>query len=261
MPETVNARVTVSTMPPIPFAQVLENLLDYPYGCAEQTTTRGYAALLLDAETARQLGIAGLTPEVRQRRLEATFSRLASMQTSSGHFSFWGGDTEAYPILTPYISEFLLDARDAGFAVPEPVLQKALERLNEDLLTGSAPFHGYANREHLRFAYQAQAGYVLARVNRAPLGTLRAMYDNERNKAMTPLALLHLGMALDLQGDKARGRKAIAEAFAKKDRAPDVSGRLRLIGARRSADGDAGEAIQARRCRSSMRACWPCRVT
>ncbi|MBP8098719.1 MAG: alpha-2-macroglobulin family protein, partial [Arenimonas sp.] len=103
MPDTVRARVTVSTMPPIPFAQVLENLLEYPYGCAEQTTTRGYAALLLDAGTARQLGIAGLTPEIRQRRLEATFSRLASMQTSSGHFSFWGGDTEAYPILTPYI--------------------------------------------------------------------------------------------------------------------------------------------------------------
>jgi uncharacterized protein YfaS (alpha-2-macroglobulin family) len=70
MPDTVNARVTVSTMPPIPFAQVLENLLEYPYGCAEQTTTRGYAALLLDAETARQLGIAGLTPEVRQTAVD-----------------------------------------------------------------------------------------------------------------------------------------------------------------------------------------------
>ena len=33
------------------------------------------------------------------------------------------------------------------------------------------------------FAYQAHAGYVLARVNRAPLGTLRALYDNERSKA------------------------------------------------------------------------------
>ena len=224
MPDTVNARVTVSSMPPIPFAQVLENLLEYPYGCAEQTTTRGYAALLLDAETAKRLGIVGLSADARRRRLEATFSRLASVQTSSGHFSFWGGDTEAYPILTPYIAEFLLDARDEGFAIPESVLQKVLERLNEDLLTGSAPFYGYEYREHLRFAYQAQAGYVLARVNRAPLGTLRAMYDNERSKAITPLALLHLGIALNLQGDKARGRKAVAEAFAKKDERPSYLG-------------------------------------
>jgi len=65
---------------------------------------------------------------------------------------------------------------------------------------------------------------VLARVNRAPLGTLRAMYDNERGKAITPLALLHLGIALNLQGDKARGRKAIALAFTKKDERPEYMG-------------------------------------
>ncbi|MFT3805524.1 alpha-2-macroglobulin family protein [Arenimonas sp.] len=217
LPGSVNARVTLSSMPPIPFGQVLDELLKYPYGCAEQTTTRGYAALLLDADTARRMGFAGLTPDERRKRLEGAFTRLSSMQTSSGHFSFWGGDSEAYPVLTPYIAEFLLESREAGFAVPESMLQKALERLNEDLLTGSAPFYGYSNRDHLRFAYQAQAGYVLARLNRAPLGTLRALYDNERSKAKTPLALMYLGLALNLQGDQARGKKAIAEAFAKKD--------------------------------------------
>ena len=217
LPGSVNARVTLSSMPPIPFGQALDDLLGYPYGCAEQTTTRGYAALLLDADTARRMGFTGLTPDERRKRLEGAFTRLSSMQTSSGHFSFWGGDSEAYPVLTPYISEFLLESREAGFAVPESTLQKAVERLNEDLLTGSAPFYGYGNRDHLRFAYQAQAGYVLARLNRAPLGTLRALYDNERSKAKTPLALLYLGLALNLQGDQARGKKAIAEAFAKKD--------------------------------------------
>lgn len=217
LPGSVNARVTLSSMPPIPFGQALDELLMYPYGCAEQTTTRGYAALLLDADTARRMGFTGLTADERRKRLEGAFSRLSSMQTSSGHFSFWGGDSEAYPVLTPYIAEFLLESREAGFAVPESTLQKALERLNEDLLAGSAPFYGYNNRDHLRFAYQAQAGYVLARLNRAPLGTLRALYDNDRAKAKTPLALMYLGLALNLQGDQARGKKAVAEAFVKKD--------------------------------------------
>ncbi len=217
LPGSVTARVTLSATPPIPFSQLLDELLKYPYGCAEQTTTRGYAALLLDADTAKRMGFAGLDADERRQRLEGAFSRLASFQTGSGHFSFWGGDSEAYPILTPYIGEFLLEARDAGFAVPESTLQKALERMNEDLLTGSPPFYGYDNRDHLRFAYQAHAGYVLARLNRAPLGTLRSLHDNERAKAKTPLALLHLGLALSLQGDHGRGKKAIAEAFAKKD--------------------------------------------
>ena len=220
LPATVVARVSLSNVPPIPFAQALDDLLAYPYSCAEQTTTRGYAALLLDADTARRLGVKALTEDERRRCLEAAFSRLAALQTSNGHFSLWGGDSEAYPILTPYITEFLLDARDAGFVVPETMLQKALERLNEDLLTGSTPFYGYDYRDQLRFDYQTHAGYVLARVNRAPLGTLRALYDNERSKSLTALPLLHLGLALQLQGDKARGQQAIREAFAKTDSRP-----------------------------------------
>ena len=219
MPGTVSTRLTVTAVPPIPFARALQDLLDYPYGCVEQTTTRGYAALLLDGDSARRMGFTGLDETTRRQRLEGAFSRLAALQTENGHFSMWGGD-DSTPILTPYIAEFLLGAREAGFAVPEAMLQKSLERLNEDLLTGGVPFYAYDESDHLRFAYQAQAGYVLAKLNRAPLGTLRALYDNERGKARTGLPLLQLGLALVLQGDEARGAKAINEALAKKDQRP-----------------------------------------
>lgn len=224
MPGTVNARFTVSSMPPIPFAQALDDLLAYPYGCAEQTTTRGYAALLLDASTTSRMGLKGITAAERKQRMEFAISRLASMQLSNGHFSYWGGSSEANPILTPYIAEFLLDSRDAGFAVPEAVLKKTLERLNEDMLTGGAPFYSYDQQQHMRYAYQAHAAYVLARVNRAPLGTLRTLYDNERSKSLTGLPILHLGIALNLQGDKVRGQKAINEAFAKLSKRPAYMG-------------------------------------
>ncbi|GAB2493159.1 alpha-2-macroglobulin family protein [Arenimonas alkanexedens] len=219
MPGTVSARMTLTTQPPLPFARALQDLLEYPYGCVEQTATRGYAALLLDAESAKRMGFSGLDEEQRRKRMEGAFSRLAALQTGNGHFSMWGGSDSA-AILTPYITEFLLNARDAGFAVPEAMLQKSLERLNEDLLTGGVPFYSYDASDHLRFAYQAQAGYVLAKVNRAPLGTLRALFDNERGKSLTGLPLMHLGLALAMQGDEARASKAIAEALSKKDARP-----------------------------------------
>ncbi|KAF1725784.1 hypothetical protein CSC78_07255 [Pseudoxanthomonas japonensis] len=224
MPGSVTARMTVSALPPIPFASALKGALEYPYGCAEQTTSKGYAALELDDATAKLLGIDGLEVKKRRERMEGAFGRLASMQVANGHFSMWGNDDYINPGLTPYIAEFLLDAREGGFAVPEAVLQKALTRLNEDLLAGGAQFYGYDRRDHLKFANQAYAGYVLARVNRAPLGTLRALYDNERGKTLTGLPLVHLGIALSLQGDKARGAKAIAEGFAKTGDRPEYLG-------------------------------------
>jgi uncharacterized protein YfaS (alpha-2-macroglobulin family) len=165
------------------------------------------------------MGFPGLDADSRRQRLEATFSRLAALQAPNGHFSMWGG-SDTQPILTPYIAEFLLGAREAGFAVPETLLQKSLERLNEDLLTGGVPFYAYDHADHLRFAYQAHAGYVLAKLNRAPLGTLRALWDNERGKSLTGLPLLHLGLALSLQGDQVRGEAAVKEALAKVDARP-----------------------------------------
>ncbi|AKC85494.1 alpha-2-macroglobulin family protein [Pseudoxanthomonas suwonensis] len=213
--DTVDARLRITASPPIPFASALQGLLDYPYGCAEQTTSKGYAALVMDAQTAARLGVPGLEPAARRARLEGAFGRLAAMQTPSGHFSLWGGDGGPEPALTPYIADFLLDAREAGFAVPDGVLQKALDRLSEDLLSGGAQFYGREHREHLRFANRAYAGYVLARVNRAPLGTLRALYDQEKDAGLTGLPLVQLGLALALQGDGRRGAAAIADGFAR----------------------------------------------
>lgn len=214
MPGSVKARMVVSALPPIPFAAALENALNYPYGCAEQTTSKGYAALELDRATAQMLGVVGLDDAQRRARMEGAFGRLAALQVSSGHFSMWGDGDYVNQSLTPYVAEFLLDAREAGFAVPENLLQKALKALSEDLLAGGVPFYGHDHRDHLRFAYQAHAGYVLARVNRAPLGTLRALYDNSRGQSLTGLPLVHLGLALSLQGDKGRGEKAIEAGFA-----------------------------------------------
>lgn len=215
MAGSVTARMVVSPLPPIPFASALQGALEYPYGCAEQTTSKGYAALLLDDATARALGSKGLEAAKRRERMEGAFGRLASMQIASGHFSMWGDDGYVNPGLTPYIAEFLLDAKDAGFAVPDNVLQKALNRLSEDLLSGGNEFYGQDRRDNLKFANQAWSGYVLARVNRAPLGTLRALYDNQRDKALTGLSLVHLGVALSLQGDTKRGDAAIKAGFAK----------------------------------------------
>src|SRR5690606_37482273 len=56
MNDSVSARMLVSALPPIPFASALNGALNYPYGCAEQTTSKGYAALMLDEATSAMLG-------------------------------------------------------------------------------------------------------------------------------------------------------------------------------------------------------------
>lgn len=214
IPATVRAQLTLSTLPPLPYSTALRSLLSYPYGCIEQTTSKGYAALYMDEKTAKALGTNGLSDVARQAAVEGALARIASFQASNGHFSFWGGTSPIETFMTPYVVDFMLDARDAGFAVPQDVLQKSLQRLSDDLLAGGHPYYSYEQHDHLRIADEAYSGFVLARVNRAPLGTLRAIFDNDRQKLVAPLPLVHLGIALKLMGDNARAQKAIDEAFA-----------------------------------------------
>ncbi len=214
LPATVRAQLTLSTLPPLPYNSALRNLLDYPYGCIEQTTSKGYAALTLDGATAKALGISAMSDSVRKAAVESALARIASFQASNGHFSFWGGSSPIETFMTPYVVDFMLDARDAGFVVPQDVLQKSLQRLSDDLLAGGHPYYNYEQHDHLRIADEAYSGFVLARVNRAPLGTLRAIFDNERKKLVGPLPLVHLGIALKLMGDNERAQKAVTEAFA-----------------------------------------------
>lgn len=214
VPSTVLGRVTLSTLPPLPYSAALRNLLLYPYGCIEQTTSKGYAALFMDEKTATMLGTQGLSPAAQRSAVDTALARIASFQASNGHFSFWGGTSPIDTFMTPYVIDFMLDARDAGFAVPDDVLQKALQRTSDDLLAGGHPYYSYEKHDHMRIADEAYAGFVLARVNRAPLGTLRTIFDNDRKKLVGALPLVHLGVALKLMGDNERAQKAIEEAFA-----------------------------------------------
>ncbi len=63
------------------------------------------------------------------------------------------------------------------------------------------------------FAAKAYAAYVLARVNRAPLGTLRTLYDQRLKDAGSALSLAQLGVALTLAGDARRGLDAVQRAL------------------------------------------------
>ena len=220
LPGSGNLALSVSRQPPVPFSSALEYLIRYPYGCLEQTTSRAFPLALLDAGTAQRLGLESLDEDKRRSALDEALSSISAMQMQSGHFSMWGGEGQAQTQLTPFVGEFLIEARDAGQSIPEPVLEATLERLSEDLLSGGDRYYAYDHSDALRFAVRAHAGYVLSRQGRAPLGTLRAMQANEARQARSLLSLVHLGLALHLQGDQARGLETLQGAFANPPKRP-----------------------------------------
>jgi len=204
------ALLSVSSRPPLNLAEQIQALKAYPYGCLEQTTSGLYPSLYADAATLKKLGLEGEPEEQRRNSIEIGIERLLGMQRYNGSFGLWGSDSDEEFWLTAYVTDFLLRARDQGYAVPPEALKKASERLLRYLQERNLIEVDYSdNPDHTRFAVQAYAGLVLARSQQAPLGSLRALYDR-RADAKSGLPLVQLAVALQKMGDKPRADEALA---------------------------------------------------
>ncbi|HEU4611549.1 MAG TPA: MG2 domain-containing protein, partial [Kofleriaceae bacterium] len=102
----------------------LRYLIHYPYGCIEQTTS-STRPLLYVGNIVEQVD-----PALAQLKIEdmviSGINRVLSMETPSGGFGYWPGSTEPVEWGTAYATHMLLDAKKAGYAVPEDRLQSVL---------------------------------------------------------------------------------------------------------------------------------------
>ena len=214
-PAGLEARLAVSSRPPLNLGEQIRALQAYPYGCLEQTTSGLYPSLYADAATLKRLGVAGEPEEQRKNSIELGIERLLSMQRYNGSFGLWGADSDEEYWLTAYVTDFLLRAREQGFGVPAEALKKANERLLRYVQERNLIELSYSdNAEHSRFAVQAYAGYVLARSQQAPLGALRSLYER-RSDALSGLPLVQLAVALQKMGDQPRADELLAAGLAR----------------------------------------------
>lgn len=226
MKSTVQAHVLISDKAPIDVRSAISGLLTYPYGCAEQTTSTAYPHVFVDEEAARQFGLKPYTQAQRADMLEKAIARLGAMQAPNGGFSLWGNVAEYQYWLSAYIGNFMLDARDQGFKVPEGMNKNTSDFLLKYLQEGVAGlpngklsynengWQDYRYGGSGRFGVLAYGAYVLARESKAPLSTLRQMHEL-RAQAHSGLALVHLGLALKLMGDEKRAMETLAEGIRK----------------------------------------------
>ncbi|HEX5844038.1 MAG TPA: alpha-2-macroglobulin, partial [Pseudomonas sp.] len=214
-PAGLEARLALSSRPPLNLGEQIRALKAYPYGCLEQTTSGLYPSLYADAATLKRLGVEGEPDEQRKRSIELGIERLLGMQRYNGSFGLWGADSDEEYWLSAYVSDFLLRAREQGFGVPDEALKKANERLLRYLQERNLIELNYSdNAEHSRFAVQAYAGYVLSRSQQAPLGALRSLYER-RSDALSGLPLVHLALALEKMGDQPRAAELLRAGLAR----------------------------------------------
>ncbi|MFQ2301418.1 alpha-2-macroglobulin family protein [Aeromonas dhakensis] len=215
-PINLQGLLSLSGTPPWDPAAQWQALADYPYACLEQTLSRAWPYLLTTADerAAWRKPAAGKKAASEADVQRALLQRLQRLQLPSGGFGLWDGRSDEEQWLTAYAADYLLARKEAGDAVPEAMLNQALNRLQSYLTDSQYGERWSSAPEHSRLAYQAYSAYVLARVGKAPLATLRLIWEQQADHARSGLPLLHLSLALSAMGDEQNAAKALSRALA-----------------------------------------------
>jgi len=137
LPEKIrpgSATLKLAVRPTIAGAMLdsLPYLIDYPYGCTEQTMSRFMPAAMV-AKTLRDLGLS--RPELEEKLpkvIEAGLKRLYDFQHGDGGWGWWKHD-DSQIYMTSYVVYGLSVAGQAGIDVDDGRLRRAVQYLRRGL--------------------------------------------------------------------------------------------------------------------------------
>jgi alpha-2-macroglobulin len=114
MEGTNTAILEVSSILPMDAGRRLKYLIQYPYGCIEQTTSAAFAQLYLD-------DVMELNDKFKAAiddHIKYGIKRITTFQLSEGSFSYWPGQPYYNSWATSYAGHFLIEAESKGYVLP-----------------------------------------------------------------------------------------------------------------------------------------------
>ena len=214
---------------PWAFTSGLVQYLDvYPHGCTEQITSQIFPAVLIgtQAALAKELlrGSGNVSLPDPRKSLDRYLALVRARQTADGGFAMWPG-AGSDMFATTYVVNLLLEAKAHQLAIPNDLLQRANQYLQNSLAQNS----GY------RYIWRTQAysAYLLTRqgiVTTAALTNLReaqrkdlqsARDSRERNEILSDLGAVYLAASYQMLKQDALAKELVEPAITKLQDASD----------------------------------------
>ena len=177
----------------------LDELIDYPYGCVEQTMSR----LLPSAVAAKAYTDLGLpNPKAAElpKIVDQGLQKIYGFQHTDGSWG-WFYDDSGGAFLTSYVLFGLISVEDAGFTVDSAVLTRGFTYLDGVLTTTTTP------------GVRAFAQYVKALAGRGDVGATQALLPQTGSMDASQLAALAL--ALHANGDSSNAHTVLNTLLAR----------------------------------------------
>ncbi|MCX7704575.1 MAG: hypothetical protein N2234_10880, partial [Planctomycetota bacterium] len=180
------ARLKISVNPSIHSAVVeaLKYLVEYPYGCVEQTMSRFLPAVVAE-KAFQRFGVKMVSLEEKLPKvLDAGLKRLYGFQHTDGGWGWWESDA-TNPAMTAYVVLGLALARKADVKVDNAVFEKGVDALKKMAESGS-----------LEYTTQAYAVYALAEAGVDVSKLVDTVFDDKRMAEANPYTKALIALSL-----------------------------------------------------------------
>jgi len=213
IPSSADYQVIISKNPAVEIADQMWYLVQYPFGCTEQTVSSAFPQLYFS-------DLSELMNMNKTMKISANFNvqeairKIKMRQLYSGAITLWDYEGSENWWATVYAANFLQEAKKAGFDVDQSLLDNIYSYLITRLKNKETYVYYYNGNQKKEIAPKevAYSLYVLALAGKPQVSTMNYYKENPGLLALDSKYLLSAAFAI--AGDKAKFREMLPTSFS-----------------------------------------------
>ena len=163
---SISSNLTLSSYQKLGIGNLVKSLLDYPYICLEQISSKGKAMLYIDNLTTDPT-----EKNTAKNEINTIIGKLNNnYQLRNGGFTYWPGSTSEETAMNTYAMEFLIEARNKGYYVPDTMYDNMISYMNT-----------FVTRNDINVNTRVEVLYLLALVGEENVSEMNIIFDKYYN--------------------------------------------------------------------------------
>jgi len=222
VPTSVSYQLVISRSPALELGEHLRYLVQYPYGCTEQTVSAAFPQLYF-GDMADMMGLNLNSKMNANKNILEAIRKIKMRQTYKGGIMLWDSGEEDW-WATVYSAHFLLEAKRAGYEVDNSLIETILGYINSRLKNKETINYYYNRSLSKKIAPKevAYGLYVLALAGRSNISAMNYYKSHLELLALDSRYLLSAAYAA--AGDKKSFSSLLPSAFVGEESVAQTGG-------------------------------------
>ncbi|HEY4064567.1 MAG TPA: MG2 domain-containing protein [Puia sp.] len=226
IPSSVDYQLVVSRSPAAELGKYLSRLVEYPYGCTEQTVSAAFPQLYFGdlADLVRSKNVDAAQKANANSNILEAIRKIKMRQLYSGAVTLWDNEGTENWWTTIYAAHFLLEAQKAAFDVDKSLIGTMLGYINSRLRNRETVTYFYNRDQNKKIAPKevVYGLYVLALAGQPNISVMNYYKANPSLLSLDSKYLLSAAYAL--AGDKKSFREFLPAQFAGEESVAQTGG-------------------------------------